>query len=360
MRILVLGPYPGIRGPLPKIVPTIISGLRSLGADVVTERWARHTDNEPLGDKIIGRLRDIVRIRRTLNQGFDLMLVETAHDWRTLARDIPLLLVSRRAGPRIVLHFHGSFSDRLVSPGYWLFKTASAWLLRLSDAAMLLSSEEQSEWEQFYPAGEFHLVANPYLPIDGLSHSGTELKWDLPDDRPVLLFVGKLVQAKGIFDLLNAMPVILGRISCHLLVAGAGANAEQVKENLAELGLTDNVTLTGYIQGMDLVEAYSTASIFVLPTYWAEGFPTVIAEAMDAGLPIVTTRIRGAADHLEDGVNALFVQPRDPMALANTVLQLLSGPSLCARMSHANKEKVKEFAPEKVAREYLSIFEKTI
>jgi 2-polyprenyl-3-methyl-5-hydroxy-6-metoxy-1,4-benzoquinol methylase len=109
---------------------------------------------------------------------------------------------------------------------------------------------------------------------------------------------------------------------------------------------------TGEIDHGRLRELYETSDVFVLPTYWVEGFPTVISEAMNAGLPIVTTRMRGMADHLHEDENALFVAPRAPEELGLTVERLLRDPELRARMGRANQEKVKLFAPEQAAAVY--------
>jgi glycosyltransferase involved in cell wall biosynthesis len=98
---------------------------------------------------------------------------------------------------------------------------------------------------------------------------------------------------------------------------------------------------------------YRTGDVFVLPTYWVEGFPTAISEAMEAGLPIVTTRARGMADHLEEGVNAVFVPKRSPGELAEALERLLTDEPTRARMGSANRQKVAEFAPDRVAGEYL-------
>ena len=74
---------------------------------------------------------------------------------------------------------------------------------------------------------------------------------------------------------------------------------------------------------------------------------------MGAGLPIVTTQMRGITDHLRDGINALFVPARDPDAIAGAVERLLEDEQLRESMATANLEAVKAFAPERVAREYL-------
>lgn len=358
MRILMLVQDPKIKGPLPKHTPLLVEALRSLECEVITSPWGRHSDYESLVTKMVGRARDIIRARKTLREKpFDVLVVKTAHDWRTLLRDLPLLLVTRRLCPVIVLQFHGSFSDQLVAPGFSLFKIASTWLIRLSDAALLLSLEERNQWQQFYPDGNFFVVANPYLPNADLQLRTSTLSWALPHNKPILVFVGTLKRAKGILDLLRAMPIILERNECHLLVAGDGSLARQVQELIARLELTDHVTLTGYLREEQLAEAYQIAHTLILPTYWAEGFPTVITEAMDAGLPIITTRIRGAADYLKHGINGLFIPPRDPTAIANAVELLLSDPPLCAKMAQINQEKVKDFTPEIVGRQYLNVIE---
>jgi len=113
------------------------------------------------------------------------------------------------------------------------------------------------------------------------------------------------------------------------------------------------VTLAGLLSHDELVAKYRAADIFVLPTYWAEGFPTVVAAAMSIGLPIVTTKLRGTADHLEEGVNALFVPPRAPSALADALGRLLEDDGLRRRMSTANRAKVRDFEPVRAAEIYL-------
>ena len=118
------------------------------------------------------------------------------------------------------------------------------------------------------------------------------------------------------------------------------------------LGVDDSVELAGYLEGEKLARLYSTADVFALPTSWYEGFPTVILEAMAAGLPIVTTRSRGPADHLIEGQHALFVPPGSPQELASALKRLLVDSELRTRMADANREKVREFDPDIVAAEY--------
>jgi glycosyltransferase involved in cell wall biosynthesis len=100
---------------------------------------------------------------------------------------------------------------------------------------------------------------------------------------------------------------------------------------------------------------YRSADVFVLPSY-SEGLPTVLLEAMSYGLPIVTTRIRGAADHLAEGENALFVSVRSAEALAGALERLLDDTALRAKMRENNLLKAQDFMPAKVVQAYVEAF----
>ncbi len=349
MKILMLMPFPGVRGPVAKHTPLLVDGLRRLGCTVVTEPWGRHTDPDSITERAITRIRDVARIRRRLREErFDLMVVKTSHEWPSLVRDIALLAATRTSVPGIVLQFHGGRSDKLAAPGQFAFKSATAALFRLSDGVLVLSSEEQRQSQEFWPKGRFHVVANPF------AAATSDVPAPQPEDgAPTLLFASRLIAEKGIFDTLAAVRILRERLPCKLVVAGSGPEEGEVARRVRDLGIEHDVTLAGFIAGDELLRAYRAADVFVLPTYWFEGFPTAISEAMAAGLPIVTTRTRGIADHLDEGINAIFVPPRDAAAIADAVEALITDGELRERMSIANRAKIRMFAPEAVAREYL-------
>jgi glycosyltransferase involved in cell wall biosynthesis len=357
MHILMLIQSSVIEGALPKHTPLLIESLEEYGHDISTSVWGRHTERETFPEKIIGRVKDLHRAKRKLlEQHFDIMVVKTSHDWLTLSRDILLLLATRHLCPCIILQMHGSQSNRLVTKRDYLFKIATKWLLRHCDGVLILSSEEQRQWQHFYPQGRFYVVDNPYLPPSNeYSSADQETKLETPAGYPVLLFVGRLIVEKGIYELLESLPIILRQTKCHLVMTGVGPEKARLQKRIQELGLQQTITLTGYLEGSSLSYVYQRADIFVLPSY-SEGFPTAIAEAMFAGLPIVTTQIRGMADHLQAGINALFIPPKDSRALANAILRLLVDTDLRAHMRNANREKIKQFEPYAISANYHNIF----
>ncbi|MFN8557762.1 MAG: glycosyltransferase family 4 protein [Dehalococcoidia bacterium] len=357
MRILMLSAYPNVQGPLPKHTPLLVDGLRSLGCEVVVAPWGKHRDVETRSERVVGRAGDIRRVRALASRlRPDVMVVKTAHDWPTLARDLPLVATTRRYCRSVVLQFHGSDPGRLHRPdGVW-FKRATAALLRSVDGAMVLSTEEQREWLAFSTAAPFFVVENAFRPAAPAVDAGSSLRGGA-EFR--LLFVGRLLRQKDVYTLVEAMPAVLRRTPCRLEFVGDGPERQGLAERAAALGVQDAVTFSGYLTGGALRAAYDNADTFVLTSAF-EGFPTVISEAMDSGLPVITTPFRGMVDHLRDGVNTLFVPPGDPAALAKAVARLAADPDLRGRMAAANRAKVKDFAPENVARRYLDVLQRVV
>ena len=353
MRVAMLTPPPEIRGPLPKLVPVLAASLRAQGCAVSLQPWGRHREVEPLWRKLAQRPIDVWRARRRLRADpADVVVVHTAHFWSTLLRDLPLLLALRAPRRALVLHLHGSLADSLVGPGQGAFKLGSALLVGLSDAVLVLSSEEQRQWQAFLPAGRIRLVRNPLPPPTSPNPGAFHDRFGIAAGDPIVLFVGRLIAAKGILDLLAVLAA--GAPRFHLLVVGEGPLEAEIRRRAAAAGVGARLTLTGYLDGAELQAAYAIADLFVLPTAHSEGLPLVILEAMAAGLPIVTTPMRGMADHLRDERNALMVPPGDRAGLATATRRLLGDGDLRRRLGATNRDTVREFSPERVGVDYLA------
>lgn len=366
MRIFMLVQHPGARGPVPKHTSHLVAALRSLGCTVVTHPWGQRRVDESLGMKLTQRVRDVLSVRRALkDQEFDIAVVKTSHGWRTLLRDIPVVLVIRRRCRPVVLQIHGSRASMLIEHGSCVstvarrtvtvlprvFKLATRILLALIDGIMVLSTEEQRQFRTFHPGLPVFTVRNPYISV---FQSGSPERRNAHPPRPHVLFVGRIIKEKGVSELVEAFAEVVKQTQCDLVMVGEGDQERHLRERIKNLGLKNCVVMPGYLSGSALIDKYNESTVFVLPS-WTEGFPTVLAEAMDAGLPIVTTRIRGAADHLIPDENALFVEPQDVKGLASALLKLLEDPTLRAQMSSANRKRIQIFEPETVAIEYLQV-----
>lgn len=356
MRILLLGPYP-VRGPLPKLVPLLAEALRGAGHDVTYERWGRHRDDETAWDKLRDRVGDLVRIRALLKRDpHDVLFVTSAHDWATIARDLPLLASCRRLVRHRVLQIHGTLTGWLAPQGPRLEGLATRLLLRHCDAVLVSSRAEQEAFARFEPRCPSYAVDNIYLPDVG-QPVAMPAEWGLPPGKPLVFFAGRLYDYKGVRDLMAAWPRVRERVDAHLLVAGLGPLEREVEDWVRGPAAAGSATWVRFLSRELLDAAYRATTVFVLPTYHDEGFPAVVQDALAHGLPIVTTANRGVADHLVDRVNTWYVPPRDPPSLADALVGLLRDADARAAMGEANRDKSRSFAPEVVVRQYCRVLE---
>jgi glycosyltransferase involved in cell wall biosynthesis len=141
-----------------------------------------------------------------------------------------------------------------------------------------------------------------------------------------------------------------------LLCLGDGEARTVAEAEAARLQLQARARFFGYVPEAETPEFYAGSTMLVFPTYHYEGFPMVIFKSVAAGLPVITTRIRAAADYLREPDNCLWVEPKNPRMLAEKIAQLLDRPDERAAMSRRNLELARQFTAASVAPEYLEIY----
>lgn len=155
-----------------------------------------------------------------------------------------------------------------------------------------------------------------------------------------LLFVGRLAGVKGVPVLLQALARLKTQHpALQLTLIGDGPERPRIEAEAKALGLGDNTRFLGYQSQDAVAEALQQSDLFVLPSF-AEGLPVVLMEAMAAALPVVTTRIAGVPELVQDGESGLLVAPGDVDALSTALETLVSDPKRRARMGRAGREKV--------------------
>lgn len=151
------------------------------------------------------------------------------------------------------------------------------------------------------------------------------------------LFLGNLVELKGVLDLLEAvrrMKVDPDLPEFEVVFGGEGALAGELKRRTAAYGLSSVVQLPGQVVGAAKLEAFRAADVFVLPSR-TEGLPNAMIEAMAAGLPVVVTPVGSIPDVVVDGENGFLVPPGDVSALERVLHRLLTSPEARDRAGRA-------------------------
>jgi len=346
LKILLLAPSSDSRGPIGMIASHLVSELEILNCTVLRLSWGNDEKGTSTLRRIENRFSQLRRAAAEIRTGnFDVFIIKTAHDWLTLTRDIPMLLISRLFRTPAVLHFHGSRPENIrTERPYDPFTVFSRLLARLACGLLVLSEEEKVQWSDRTHARGVRVVRNPYV------QRFTDRDFHSTIDGPSkLIFVGRVIEEKGVLDLVSAMAYVPAT-SWRVTIIGEGRALEEAIRLAGSLNV--EISTTGYLSGDLLDHEFRSADALALPS-WSEGFPTVISEAMDAGLGIITTPIRGVADWLRDGVNVLYVSPRSPHDIARALSELES-QALRRHMAKANRAMLSNFEPSAVAKDYLS------
>lgn len=160
----------------------------------------------------------------------------------------------------------------------------------------------------------------------------------IPAEAPVVGTVGRLAAQKAPEDFVRmAARIHAQRPDAHFVYVGGGPLQARVEAQVEAAGLKPVMHLLGYRN--DVPELLRVFDVFALTSLW-EGLPRVFAQAMCAGLPIVATRVDGAAEAIEEGVNGFLVEPGQPQAQAERVLRLLSDSALRRAVGQNGLEQV--------------------
>lgn len=163
--------------------------------------------------------------------------------------------------------------------------------------------------------------------------TGRRTKRDLRS-QPTALFLGRIGENKGCFDLLRAFVRVRSLVPEARLVIGGDGEIDRLKSEVDTLQLTDSVSHVGWVDGDEKDRLLSECWLFVLPSYH-EGLPISILEAMAYGKPVVSCPVGGIPEAVDQGTTGMLVEPGNVPELANALAKLLSDQRTATLMGNA-------------------------
>jgi phosphatidylinositol alpha-1,6-mannosyltransferase len=197
-----------------------------------------------------------------------------------------------------------------------------------------------SEQSSIIPPGADPDVSVTQAEIDAVRH-----KYVLDGNR-VILSVGRLIPRKNHVALVRALPGILERVPhTVLLIAGQGPCMWEICQEAQRLGVREQLVMPGKVEEADLAVLYAACDIFALPDGvdeqgQVEGFGLVFSEAHAHAKPVVGGNSGGVPEAVIDCETGLLVEPDDPDAIAEVILQILEDAVLAERLGHNGRKRV--------------------
>jgi colanic acid/amylovoran biosynthesis glycosyltransferase len=171
-----------------------------------------------------------------------------------------------------------------------------------------------------------------------------------PQDPPLVLSVGRLVEKKGFDDLIRAAAILRDRgVAFRVEIVGTGSEEGTLRALIAEHNLENTVRLTGAMPREELIGLLPKASVFPAPCVIGtdgnrDGLPTVLIEAMALGVPVISTPVTGIPELVRHDETGVIVPEHDPAALADAIETALTHPQRAREMADAGRQLVeKEF-----------------
>ncbi len=159
-----------------------------------------------------------------------------------------------------------------------------------------------------------------------------------------ILFLSNLIVLKGVFILIEACEILRRRgynFSCDFVGGEGDVSSHQFKKEVEKRGLTETIKYLGKRYGEDKNKVYQSADIFVLPTM-NDCFPLVLLEAMQYGLPAISTVEGGIPDIVENNVTGFMVDQNNPVDLADKLEVLMNNDILRKKMGRAARARYEE------------------
>lgn len=291
-----------------------------------------------------------------------------------------------KAHPTDILNTHSSTDSWLAAVACLSWKAAPA-LVRTRHVSVPVSNSLTTRWlytratrhivttgerlretlirDNRFPAGMITSVptgidTERFRPGD---QAAVRRQLGLPEDAFIVGIVATLRSWKGhqyLIEAFAALPQDLaGDRPLHLLMVGDGPQAENIHEQVRELGIQDRVTLPGNQQ--DVVPWLQAMDLFALPSYANEGVPQGILQAMLCELPIGSTPVGSITEAIRHGETGLIVAPQDSAALRGALARLISDDALRESLARAARDHAREhFSLERMVTRMEAIFRQAL
>ena len=272
-------------------------------------------------------------------------------------RTLILIVISLLFRKPIVLHAHGSGFDIFYSNlPLWIQQIINYLFCRCSRFITLSDS-----WKKYYVTN-LGLEEEKVLVLPNPVKLPSKIQYlkDLNTEDPNninFLFLGRIGQRKGSFDLIKAFAHIppQQRDQASLTMAGDG-NVEQARNLVKDLELVDQITILNWVNSEERDALLAKSDVFVLPSYH-EGLPMAIIEAMSFGLSVITTPVGGIPELISHGNNGLLVDPGNIQELSFAMQSLIKNENMRNSLGCQAKERVASLDIQKYCLSLMSVYQ---
>lgn len=336
-------------------------GLRELGFTCDSfEYGARKKYTSTIARAYIILLNSLKLLVKSYAFNPDFIYLNSRIDFKGSVRDfITILIIKIFYFKRVIflIKTHGSDLEVLQTRKTFYRTIVFPYLKRRVNAWLFLSKEELNWVVSYNLLASNKVFITKNIVRSDIFQTDPEFRKNhhIPDDHKILFFAGRMIRQKGIHDVVEAFESFRKKYKSILIMVGDGEEFEMVKEKIKELGIEQLVVLPGWISEEKVAYFTANSQVLIFPTYFPEGFPMALFNAVGAGLAILTTPTRAALDYLKEPDNCLWVEPKSAGSIESALVRLFDHPAMICDMHKNNKLLAEQFSRIQVATELSEI-----
>ncbi|VVU98776.1 MULTISPECIES: glycosyltransferase family 4 protein [Mesonia] len=254
---------------------------------------------------------------------------------------------------KLIYHVHGAEYHVFYENASKKVKKHIQRMINNADLIIALSEE----WSIFFKK---NFSPKKLVVLNNIVAYRKEQEQNIPKKFLQLLFLGRIGERKGTFDLIDVIAEHKSYFEDKLrLVIGGDGAIYELKQKIGESNIQDIVTYIGWVDGRKKEELLATSNILVLPSY-NEGLPISLLEGMSYSMPIIATNVGGIPQILKHNINGISVAPGDKKQLAEAIKFYIENTEKLVEHGKASYQQAKNFFPSKVINELEGIYRNLI
>lgn len=266
----------------------------------------------------------------------------------------------------VTYHLHNSSLKNLGKIIWRLHnRTIQRFVFNIADRVVICNSQEINLMASEFGIPREKLVVIPpgvkCTKFDPQKVKTKLLRQEGIDRDSIILYSGRIVEAKGLDFLLQAVRIMLSRFEDFKVVICGSGDYRHVLITLAkELNVSSHVVFMDPVPANSFPSLLASCDVFVLPSL-TESWPISLAEALSMERPVVATRVGGVTEIVRHGKTGLIVEPRNASALANAIVQLLTDRSFATRLAKEGKKFViSNFNSSLIIRKFMDLYKEIV
>jgi len=289
----------------------------------------------------------------SVNSNNKIAHIHISTGWSTYRKSFLVMLLKVIKIP-MVIHIHGSGYHIFYEKSNTYMQKYIRWIFSLTDRTILLSDS----WQEWY-------INTINTNKSSVIYNGVRDYYDnkslaLAKRKNEILFLGRLGERKGIYDLLYAFQKVVQKIPDAILKVGGDGELDKAKYLTNELNLNKNVDFLGWVNEEEKYKLLNNAKVYILPSY-NEGLPMGLLEGMSAGLAVISTDVGGIPEAVQNEKNGLLIKAGNKVQIANSLIKVLSSDQLLEQLGkNARESFLKDFNSKTMTKKAEDIYDEIL